>query len=692
MSDESRPSNRLIDETSPYLHQHAHNPVDWYPWGEAALGLAAEQDRPIFLSIGYSACHWCHVMAHESFEDEATAALMNRWFVNIKVDREERPDLDRIYMNAVLALTGRGGWPMSVFLTPDRRPFYGGTYWPRESRMGMPGFPDILEQVHQAWDQRREDVLDGAKQLTAAVVRMGRPQQEPTGLSEKLLEQAERALLQAADREQGGFGGAPKFPHSMDLRFLLRASRRFDNRESLDIARLALDKMAAGGIYDHLGGGFHRYSTDAQWLVPHFEKMLYDNALLASTYVEAFQVTGEESYARIVREILDYVLREMTQPEGGFYSTQDADSEGEEGRYFVWTKVELEKHLGGDDAAVLGACYGVTSEGNWEGKNILHRVMTDEEATRRFGMDADELRAVLVRCRQTLLAVRGGRIAPGRDEKLLVSWNGLMIAAMSKASQVLGEPRYAVAAEQAADFITKTMRDKSGRLLRCFKDGRSRLIACLEDYACLIDGLVELYQTTFEPRWIETALMLATEMIDRFSDEEQRGFYDTAVDHEPLIARYQDSQDGATPSGNAMAATALLRLGRLCGHREIEARGARTLEMLSGQLEQFPMSGGQALLAVDFLLGPTAEFVLADGENPPESDELLEVIRSRFLPNMVVLRRPRDMTDDGIPQALRPLLSGRRSESGAATVFLCERGTCGLPIVGRSALEESLDG
>jgi len=557
--------------------------------------------------------------------------------------------------------------------------------------MGMPGFRDILEQVHQAWEQRRDDVVNGAEQLTAAVIRMGRPQQEAARLSESTLKQAQQALLQAADREQGGFGGAPKFPHPMDLRFLLRTGRRFGSQDPFDVVKIALDRMAAGGIYDHLGGGFHRYSTDAQWLVPHFEKMLYDNALLALTYLEAWQAIGEESYTRIARETLDYVLREMTRPAGGFYSTQDADSEGEEGRFFVWTHAELLEHLGAEDAAVFGACYGVLPQGNWEGTNILHRAMTNQEATRRFGINDGELRTILVRCREKLFAVRSKRIAPGRDEKLLVSWNGLMIAAMSQASRVLDDSRYAAAAERSADFILNSMRMDDGRLLRCFKDGRARLTACLEDYACLIDGLVELYQTSFEPRWIETALSLAVEMIDRFGDVEQKGFFDTAADHEPLIARYQDSQDGATPSGNAMAATALLRLGRLCGRRDIEQRGANTLEMLSGQLDRFPMSGGQALIAVDFLLGPSTELVLVDGDVPRESDELHEVIRSRFLPNMVVLRRPREMTDDRIPEALQPLLSGRGSNNGVATVFLCEQGTCGLPIVGTSALEAALD-
>jgi len=451
--------------------------------------------------------------------------------------------------------------------------------------------------------------------------------------------------------------------------------------------------MAAGGIYDHLGGGFHRYSTDAHWLVPHFEKMLYDNALLALTYLEAYQATGKAAYSRIAAETLEYVLREMTRPGGGFYSTQDADSEGEEGRYFVWTESELAEHLGTEDAAVWGACFGVIPAGNWEGANILHRTMTDEQAARRFGMNPDALHEVLTHCRDKLFAVRSKkRIAPGRDEKLLVSWNGLMIAAMSVAAQVLNDPRYAAAAERAADFILNTMRDEQGRLVRCFKDDRARLTACLEDYACLTDGLVELYQTTFDPRWIEAALRLAEEMIERFSDDEQRGFFDTAADHEPLIARYQDSQDGATPSGNAMAATALLKLGRLCGRLDIEQRGAETLTMVSGQLHQFPMSGGQALLAVDFLLGPSSEIVLIDGDDSAGTDELLRTVHSRFLPNTVVLRRPRDMTEDHIPEALRPLLSGRTAEKGAATLFLCEQGTCRLPIVDRNALEAALDG
>ncbi|MBW3541196.1 MAG: thioredoxin domain-containing protein, partial [Planctomycetes bacterium] len=504
-------ANRLAGETSPYLLQHAHNPVDWYPWGEEAIRAAREGDRPIFLSIGYSACHWCHVMEHESFEDPAIADSMNRWFVNVKVDREERPDLDQIYMNAVVAISGHGGWPMSVFLTPDLKPFFGGTYWPPDSRMGMPGFREILQKVHEAWEDRREQVHRGADELTEAVARMGLPREAAGAVDTALLKNASRALCRSADRQHGGFGGAPKFPHAMVLRVLLRAWKRFGSGDALDVVNLTLDHMARGGIYDHLGGGFHRYSTDARWLVPHFEKMLYDNALLVSTYTEAFQATATADYARVVRETLDYVLREMTHPDGGFYSTQDADSEGVEGKFFAWTEAEVLEYLTPEDAEVFAYCYDVTAGGNWSDPhghappkaNVLNRVKTHSQAARLLKKSEDELEEILARCRKTLFDVRERRPRPGRDEKILASWNGLMLAGMAHAAAVLDEPRYRTAAARAADFVLENMRDERGRLVHSWKDGRPRFNACLDDYAAIIDGLAEVYQATFEPRYVE---------------------------------------------------------------------------------------------------------------------------------------------------------------------------------------------
>jgi len=682
-------ANQLLGETSPYLLQHAYNPVDWHPWGEEALEKARAQQRPIFLSIGYSACHWCHVMEHESFENEDIASLMNGYFINIKVDREERPDLDQIYMNSVMLLTRHGGWPMSVFLTPQLKPFYGGTYWPPESRMGLPGFRDIVEKVHEAWETRRESVLHTAEQLTNGVVTMSRPQGDLSPLAESLLEGALRALLRAADGTHGGFGTAPKFPHPMDLRVLLRAWKRFGSEEALEVVRLTLDKMARGGIYDHLGGGFHRYSTDAKWLVPHFEKMLYDNALLTSTYLEAYQATRIPDYARVVRETLDYVLREMTQPEGGFYSTQDADSEGVEGKFFVWTEDEVVDQLGPEQARLFNDCYDVTPHGNWEGGNILNRVNTHQQAAQLLGLDEAELAEILNRSKQTLFDVRRKRIPPGRDDKVLTSWNGLMIAALAQAAQIFGEDTYATAAREAADFILNHLFARDGRLLHAYKDGRAHLNAYLEDYACLIDGLVEVYQATFEVRYLEEALKLAEMMIAQFHDPNAGGFFFTSNDHEPLIARNKDSQDNATPSGNSMAATALLKLGRLCGNSDLQQKAVETLEILSGQLAEIPQAAGQALIAVDFLLGPTYEVVLINGDRPEETDEVLAALHSRFLPNKVVLGNI--AAGETLPSILQPLLTGKTSQAGAATIYLCEQGMCREPAVGVSGLQAAFE-
>lgn len=691
VSDDRSPTNRLNNETSPYLLQHAMNPVDWYPWGEEAIQRARDEDRPIFLSIGYSACHWCHVMEHESFENSEIAAVMNLRFVNIKVDREERPDIDQIYMSAVQLMTGRGGWPMSVFLTPELQPFYGGTYFPPGPRMGMPGFQDILVKVSEIWSERREELLDSAAKLTEAVANLAVPTWDESELNESLLQSAVRALIGASDRDEGGFGAAPKFPHAMDLRVLLRAWKRFGDDEVLGIVTLTLDKMAGGGIYDQLGGGFHRYSTDHRWLAPHFEKMLYDNALLASCYLEGYQATGHADYARVVRETLDYVLREMTQPAGGFYSTQDADSEGVEGKFFVWSASEILDLLGAEDAGVFNESYDVSPNGNWEGTNILNRPVPLEQVAARHGKTADELAEVLAGCRQTLFEARAKRIAPARDDKVLVSWNGLMIAALSQAGAVLNESRYLEAAVAAADFVLEQMTDESGRLLHSYQDGRARFNAYLDDYACFMDGLVELYQATFQPRFLDAALSLSDTMIQQFHGLGQGGFFYTSHDHEQLIARQKDAQDGATPSGNSMAATALLKLSRLCGRSDLEEIATRTLELFSGMITRHSMSAGQSLIALDFLLGPTREIVVVDGAEPDGGDALLQTLHESFLPSKVVARQ--GVSADGGPEsaALVELLTGKQRTDGAATVYVCERGTCREPVVGVAEFRAILD-
>jgi uncharacterized protein YyaL (SSP411 family) len=708
---DARPANRLIDETSPYLRQHAHNPVDWHAWSDDALQAAKALDRPIFLSIGYSACHWCHVMEHESFENADIAALMNQWFVNVKVDREERPDLDQIYMNAVMALSGGGGWPMSVFLTPELQPFFGGTYWPPEAKWGRPGFRDILAAVHEAWTTRREAVLNQAAELTQAVVQASQPIAGDAPLNEDILRNAQRSLLRAADRQHGGFGSAPKFPHPMDLRVLLRCWKRFQNDEALEFVNLTLDKMARGGIYDHLGGGFARYSTDERWLVPHFEKMLYDNALLVPAYLEAYQATGNADYARVVRETLNYVLREMMQPQGGFYSTQDADSEGVEGKFFVWSEDEVLRELGPDDGPVFAYCYDVTAEGNWEHANILHRPKTLEQAARLLKRDPAELEALLERCRKKLFAVRSRRVPPGRDDKVLVSWNGLMIAALSQAANVLNEVHYAGAARAAADFVLNEMREPDGRLLHAYKDGRARFNAYLDDYAALIDGLVELSQVpvsgtlpsvpdTFSsvafpgtqkvagmlgsiPDTLTPAVELAERMLEQFWDASGGGFFFTSADHENLIARNKDTQDNATPSGNSLAATALLKLGRLTGRQDFEDKAAAVLELMSGTLSRVPMAAGQALLALDFHLGPMREVVVVDGESRADADAAWTRLHQRFVPNKLALRWA---SGAPIPPLLDPLLRGKTAVDGQATAYICQRGACRAPVHGQEAI------
>ena len=681
MTSHSGKPNRLLDESSPYLQQHAYNPVDWYPWGEEAIARARDLDRPIFLSIGYSACHWCHVMEHESFENDDIARLMNETCVCIKVDREERPDIDQIYMNAVTLLTGHGGWPMSVFLTPDLKPFFGGTYWPPQPRMNMPGFSTILQRVHQAWIGKRDRLAMQADELTNAIVKVSGVQTEATILDESLLSEAESALQRSADRKHGGFGGAPKFPHPMNLRVLLRQWKRSGNVESYNVVTETLDKMAGGGIYDHLGGGFARYSTDARWLAPHFEKMLYDNALLVCVYIEGYRASGKEDYSRVVRETLDYVLREMTQPEGGFYSTQDADSEGEEGRFFVWNRAEIDELLG-DDSPAFCHCFDVTTHGNWEGKTILNRPQSLQTCAEQLDTTPDALMTLLDRCRIVLFDARAKRIAPGRDDKVLASWNGLMIAAMAMAGRVLDEPRYVTSAEQAAGFVLTHMRENDGRLLHSFKDGEARFNAYLDDYTCMIDGLVELFQSTGEPRWLTSGIELAGRLSEQFEDADSGGFFYTSADHEALITRTKDSHDNATPSGNGMAAYALLRLGRLCSRSDIEEQAVATLEVLSGEMQRVAMASGQALMALDFLLGPSHELVLLPGEDLAATSSAKQALFGGFRPNSLsVVAQPGSTADP-----VRALFENRIAINGEVTLYACRQGVCEAPVSGAEVL------
>lgn len=685
MSQPQDRTNHLAHETSPYLRQHARNPVDWYPWGPEALERARQLDRPIFLSIGYSACHWCHVMEHESFEDEETARILNEHFVAIKVDREERPDLDQIYMSAVMLMTGHGGWPMSVFLTPDLQPFYGGTYFPPADRHGLPSFKRLLLALVEVWHNQRDKAFEQAAAITEHVQQISGLEAGAGALDDSVLRKAVGQLGERFDVRDGGFGKPPKFLHTMDLRLLLRAWKRFDEPDALHMVRHTLDRMAMGGIYDHLGGGFARYSTDARWLVPHFEKMLYDNALLTVVYLEAFQATGDAFYREIVEQTLAWVQREMTSPEGPFYSTLDADSEGVEGKFYVWTDEEIEQILGKEEAKLFSAVHGVEPHGNWEEhKNILHRTKSFEDSARILNIPLDDMRRRLEASRQKLFEVRERRIHPGRDDKMLTAWNGLMIAAFAEAAQVLQMPAYAAAAARAADFILTRMRTGDGRLLRTFSSGAEpKLNAYLEDYAYLVDALVSLYQATFEPRWIESALSLAQVMVEQFWDAEGQGFFFTGKDHESLIARTKDPHDNATPSGNAVAVTGLLRLVRLTGRNDLLEKEEATLGLYRGLLNRQPIAVSQMALALDFHLGPVQEFAVAgEGE---EVQRVLRAIHCDFRPNKVVaLLRP------GAERVI-PLLEGKQAQGGVTT-YICKNFTCQAPLVGAEAVEKALRG
>jgi uncharacterized protein YyaL (SSP411 family) len=682
-------TNRLSHESSLYLRQHANNPVDWYPWGTEALERARKLDRPIFLSIGYSACHWCHVMEHESFEDPEVAALLNEKFVSIKVDREERPDLDQLYMTAVQLVSGQGGWPMSLFLTPELRPFFAGTYFPPEDAYGRPGFKRVLAGVAQHWQQDREKLVESATQITEEIRNQLRLTPGTGKLDETLILNSARALNRAADPVNGGFGQAPKFPHAMDLRLLLRAWKRHDDDNAMHIVRLTLDKMAMGGIYDHLGGGFARYSTDDHWLVPHFEKMLYDNALLTQAYVEAYQATAEPFYRDIVMESLTFVQREMTSPDGAFYSTQDADSEGVEGKFYIWTKAEVEQVLGKELAELFAYVYDVTDEGNWEEKNILHRTRSFEQDARMLRLDEAELRRKLSEARRKLFERRSQRIPPARDEKILTSWNGLMIGAFAQAAQALHSPEYASAAGRAAQFIITRMRAPDGRLLRtCGSGWEPKLNGYLEDYAFLIDGLVSLYESTFELRWLESALELADVMIDQFGDPLEGGFFFTGKAHEELIARSKDPHDSSTPSGNSMAATALFRLARLTGRRDLEEQGLRTLQLFQDLMATRPFAVSQMLIALDFYLGPVQEIAIVGDLSHAETQRVLRALRSPFDPHKVVAFRPATGDATRLEKVL-PFLADKSPEA-SVTTYICRDFACQAPLVGALAVEQAL--
>jgi len=664
--------NALANESSPYLLQHADNPVDWHAWNPQALQKAQQEDKPIFLSIGYAACHWCHVMAHESFEDEQIAAFLNQHFISIKVDREERPDLDQIYMTAVQALTGNGGWPMSVFLTPDGTPFFGGTYYPPQARYGMPSFRQALQAVLDAWKNRRAELMNAGQELIDIIQRQNdlTPASQSGQLTPSSLDSAFRTLQSSFDTKNGGWGKAPKFPQPMVLEFLLRYDRSKPNPQALHMVTQTLEAMARGGMYDQIGGGFHRYSVDDRWLTPHFEKMLYDNAQLARLYLHAWQHTQNPFFRTITEEILDYVLREMTDPSGGFYSTQDADSEGEEGKFFVWIPDEIEAALG-DDAQAFMAAYGVTQEGNFEGQNILELVGDLQQ------------RHAQTEARRKLFDVREQRVHPHRDEKILTSWNGLMLAAFAEASHALGREDYRQAAIRNAVFLWENMRQPDGKLFHSFSDGGARFNGYLEDYSYLMEGFLELYQTVFDQRWVQAAQSLAQTMIQRFSADEG-GFYDTSDDHETLITRPLDLQDNATPSGNAMAAAALQKLAGLSSDRRYIDLAQQALTQVQPLLAQYPLGFGQWLSALSYALSSPREIAIIGNLNAPDTSALLKEARHGYQPYQVIA------VGEAEPLQSAPLLQDRRMLDERATAYVCVDFACQMPVSAPEDLRKQL--
>ncbi len=679
-------TNRLIHETSPYLLQHAHNPVDWYPWGEEALTRAKQEQKPILLSIGYSACHWCHVMERESFENEEIAAVMNELFINIKVDREERPDLDEIYMNAVQIMTRQGGWPMTVFLTPDLKPFYGGTYYPPTDRYGRPGFPKVMHAVAEAFSGQNTQVLQQADQITAHLTQMSNvvdPHHHE--LTEELMTNAFQNYRSQFDSHHGGFGNAPKFPPSMGLPFLLRYWHHSGNANALEMVELTLEKMARGGMYDQLGGGFHRYSTDAHWLVPHFEKMLYDNAQLVVAYFEAYQATQKPFYRDIATETLDYVIREMYDAEnGGFYSTQDADSEGVEGKFFVWEPNDVEDIIGEENAEIFCEYYDITPQGNFEGENILNVQAPPDILARKLRIDLGELEALLADGKQKLFEAREKRIKPGLDDKILTSWNGIMIRGMAMGYQLTGKPEYLEACEKSAEFVLTVLSQDNGLLLRTYRDGKSHLNAYLEDYSYFIAGLIALYEASLEPRWLTEAERLAHIMIDQFGDDAGDGFFFTGKAHETLIVQSKSAYDGATPSGASMAIHSLLRLAKHLDNPKFHDKAVETLLLYFHQMEGMPSGSGQLLCELAFLLSTPKEIAIVGLKGDTKTEAMLAALHSIYQPNKIVA-----LSESADGQTL-PLLTGKNQVDNTATAYVCENYVCQAPTTDIEAFVELL--
>lgn len=679
-------ANRLINEKSPYLLQHSYNPVDWYPWGDEAFSKAKNEDKPVFLSIGYSTCHWCHVMERESFENAEVARLMNDTFVSIKVDREERPDIDHIYMTVCQMMTGGGGWPLNVIMTPDKKPFFAGTYFPKESRYGRIGMIDLTQRISQLWSTNRGEVLEASSKVITALKQMPDDMPGvPLGLTD--LKQAAEQLSQRFDRERGGFSQAPKFPTPHNMLFLLRYARRTADNNVLSMVEKTLQNMRLGGIYDHIGFGFHRYSTDNEWLVPHFEKMLYDQAMISLAYTEVFQLTGNPEYKKTVQEIFEYVLRDMTSPEGGFYSAEDADSEGVEGKFYVWSVDELLKILPAGEAKIACKIFGVKQEGNFReestghltGDNIIRLDRTQGQNAYEVGMSPEVLEKTIESIRKKMFLEREKRVHPYKDDKILTDWNGLMIAALAKASQAFGESRYAESASRCASFIISRMRDKDGRLMHRYRDGEAGLAAHVDDYAFFIWGLLELYEATSNIDYLKVAIELNQDFMNRFWDEGVGGFYFTASDSEETLLRKKELYDGATPSGNSVAALNLFRLARMTGDLNLEEKAGMLLQAFSGMVSKFPSGYTQLLMAVDFSIGPSYEIVLVGDMDSVEFSDFRFQIQRPFIPNKVIIFKPAEESSGSEIQKLAPFVEHHTCLDGKTTAYVCKNFQCELP-------------
>ena len=692
-----RAANHLAGEKSPYLLQHATNPVDWYPWGPEAFEKALAEDRPVFLSIGYSTCHWCHVMERESFEDDEVAALLNETFVCIKVDREERPDIDAVYMEAARMLSGGGGWPLTIVMTPDKQPFFAATYLPKTSRFGRPGMMELVPRIAELWSSRRDELVDTAGRVTSAM-RAQAASSSGAELDTNVMDEAYRQLGSAFDSEHGGFGTAPKFPTPHQLLFLLRHWNRTGETEALAMVESTLRAMRRGGVYDHVGFGFHRYSTDAEWLLPHFEKMLYDQAMLTMAYTEAYLVTGDVDYERTAREIIRYVLRDMTDEHGAFYSAEDADSEGVEGKFYVWNSSEVRAVLGKDDAKFATAVFGLTDAGNVRdeasgrqtGANVLHLDSSLSSLAERLVVSEEELLERIESVRAKLFDFRAKRVRPHLDDKVLADWNGLMIAALAKAAQAFDEPAFAEAASRAAGFVLDTMQDEGGRLLHRYRDGETAINATADDYAFLAMGLFDLYETTHEPRYLSESERLTSEMLSLFWDEELGGFFFTPDDGEQLLTRRREVYDGAVPSANSVAFLNLLRLGSATARPELTERADALGRAFAGDVARYPAGHTMFLSSLDYGLGPSLELVIVGEEGGEDTRALLRAARGRFLPNKVVLLRPPGEAGDVL--ALVPWIEHHAQVDGHATAYVCRDHECRLPVTDADALVRKLSG